>query len=277
MGYIYILTCLVTMKEYVGQAACWKRRWKAHCKLGLSGCPYALHRAMRKYGAENFAITIVRRCPADQLNYWEEYYVDKFETQVPDGYNMTTGGDGVRGVFRTKANRAKVSKGLKKFFAENPEAVEAMRQGLLGRKLSKAHKKAIGRGSLGRVVSPETRRKIGLKSGARRYTPEQRARMSEAHKGIRLSEEHKARIGAGHQGKKRSEEARAAMSAAQYLRYQDPAVCRTHSPEACANMAKAQRIWRARQSPEQRQAIGKKISTTRRANIKAAKERLLTK
>jgi len=109
-GYIYVLTCLITMDEYVGQAQCWKVRWKGHCKACKAGVPKPLYNAMRKYGIENFAITIVRRCTLEDLNYWEDYYVEKFCTLCPGGYNLTEGGDGVRGLVFSPESRKRMSR-----------------------------------------------------------------------------------------------------------------------------------------------------------------------
>lgn len=135
-GYIYILTCLVTMKEYVGQAKCWKTRWCSHCRSAVTNSPYVIHAAIRTYGAENFAITIVRRCPLEELNYWEEYYIDKFDTLMPYGYNMTVGGDGVRGRQVTKKTRTLVAQLMRNYHAEHPEVRVAMSHRNKGKKRS---------------------------------------------------------------------------------------------------------------------------------------------
>jgi group I intron endonuclease len=121
-GYVYVLTCLITMKEYVGQASCWKTRWKNHCNSANKGCLFLLHAAMRKHGIENFAITIVRRCYSEELNYWEEYYIEEFDTLGPQGYNMTIGGDGVRGAVRSEATTARHKASMIKFYEDNPGA-----------------------------------------------------------------------------------------------------------------------------------------------------------
>ena len=49
---------------------------------------------MRKYGVDNFHIEIIKQCPREELNYYEKYYIEKYNTFAPNGYNATLGGDG---------------------------------------------------------------------------------------------------------------------------------------------------------------------------------------
>jgi hypothetical protein len=54
---------------------------------------FYLHRAMRKYGVDNFSINILDT--ADNINELKEkemYYISKYDT-YRSGYNLTTGGD----------------------------------------------------------------------------------------------------------------------------------------------------------------------------------------
>ena len=52
-----------------------------------------------KYGLEHFSFEILEKCPKDSLNSREMFYIEKFDT-FHNGYNMTIGGDGYRGVGR---------------------------------------------------------------------------------------------------------------------------------------------------------------------------------
>ena len=53
------------------------------------------HRAIKKYGAENFEWSIVDDSAEDELELQqqESYYIEKYNTLAPDGYNITTGGE----------------------------------------------------------------------------------------------------------------------------------------------------------------------------------------
>lgn len=110
MGCIYVVTCLANNKQYIGKTfGSMVERRKGHIYLANSGCNYAFHRAIRKYGINNF--------------HWEERYVSKddktlldleialiskLKTKCPSGYNMTDGGEGTVGIKRTEEQKNKL-------------------------------------------------------------------------------------------------------------------------------------------------------------------------
>jgi len=53
-----------------------------------------LHRAFRKYGFENFDYEILSKDidDIDLLNKLEIFYITKFNTKAPNGYNVESGG-----------------------------------------------------------------------------------------------------------------------------------------------------------------------------------------
>ena len=93
---IYKITNLINQKVYVGQAVDIKRRWSEHKSHSFSpkhlSYNYAIHRAIRKYGIENFAFEVLEECSESQLNKKEIYWIDRFNSKEA-GYNMTEGGD----------------------------------------------------------------------------------------------------------------------------------------------------------------------------------------
>ena len=98
MGYIYKITCNITKKIYVGQTVTnIEQRWKDHVRVSKSPSHgdynFPFHRAIRKYGAENFTIECIEECPNDKLNEREIYWIDKLNS-YKDGYNASLGGFG---------------------------------------------------------------------------------------------------------------------------------------------------------------------------------------
>jgi len=104
LGEIYCLTS-PSGKKYIGQ--CVKKlsnnkkwgyisRWKDHIRdsqdINKNYCRL-LNNAIRKYKPENFIIEIIKECPIDDLNYFETFYIDNFNTLTPNGYNLTSGGN----------------------------------------------------------------------------------------------------------------------------------------------------------------------------------------
>lgn len=94
---IYKITNLINGKVYIGQSQNIKKRWAVHRSDYLKdGKDYALYRAFRKYGIENFSFEIIEECSKNELDVKEKFYIAKYNSFFCDGYNMTLGGQGVR-------------------------------------------------------------------------------------------------------------------------------------------------------------------------------------
>ena len=90
-GVVYLLIDGTNDFEYVGQTTkTVEKRFKEHMKS-----PYFIGRAIRKHGAENFVIIILKVCYSKkELDYWEKHFIKSRDTMSPDGYNLTDGGEG---------------------------------------------------------------------------------------------------------------------------------------------------------------------------------------
>ena len=90
---IYKVTNKINGKVYIGQSVDIGRRWHAHM---TAKDDIYFHKAIQKYGVENFEWEVIEQCKKSELDeresYWIEYY-DSFNK----GYNRTKGGDGVSG------------------------------------------------------------------------------------------------------------------------------------------------------------------------------------
>ena len=73
---------------------------------------YALHKAMRKYGVDNFKMEIVF-CSTDEkytLSEMEPYFIKMFESKIDkNGYNLTDGGESNFGWSPSAEAREKMS------------------------------------------------------------------------------------------------------------------------------------------------------------------------
>lgn len=123
-GYIYVLTNLVSGKQYTGQALDAEARWAGHISAALEkNSQYPIHRAICKYGVKKFSAEVVHTCSESLLDIQEEHFIRQLKTHVSQGgYNQTWGGDGVRGLRFSEKSKAKLSASLKKYFTEHPEA-----------------------------------------------------------------------------------------------------------------------------------------------------------
>ena len=98
MGYIYKATNKSNNKKYIGLTnVTIQSRWRAH--IGSSFNPsdpdynFSFHRAIRKYGVENFTIEEIDTGYGEELKEKEKYWI-KFYDSYNKGYNETLGGDG---------------------------------------------------------------------------------------------------------------------------------------------------------------------------------------
>lgn len=42
---------------------------------------------MRKYGIENFKFEIIKECKIEELSYYEDFYINEYNSYIPNGYN----------------------------------------------------------------------------------------------------------------------------------------------------------------------------------------------
>lgn len=171
--YIYLTRNLINNKCYIGQHISYKEI------DSYIGSGKLLKRAIKKYGKNNFIKEIIEYCKNEiELNEKEEFYIKKFNTQIPKGYNISKSGycNGTRGV-------EPWNKGKKGIYSK--ETIE---------KMTKKLKLINVKGMKGHKRSEECRRKIGEankinslgeKNGMyrRKHSKESRKKMSEKMKG----------------------------------------------------------------------------------------------
>ncbi len=123
---VYLLQNTVNGKCYVGKTVQGlRRRWNEHCGDARSRGTTVLHRALRKYGPENFQRKILSvGLNESVLLALETFWIRELNTRAPNGYNLTDGGDGISGCRRSPETRAKQSAAARN---RSPELIEKMR------------------------------------------------------------------------------------------------------------------------------------------------------
>lgn len=109
-GQIYVITCLVNNKQYVGQTMTHRynsgrKKWynrgymfrfQEHVKEAYSEkstqC-WALNNAIKKYGEKNFKCELIHKCTVDEMDAYETKFIQQYNT-FEDGYNLNKGGWG---------------------------------------------------------------------------------------------------------------------------------------------------------------------------------------
>lgn len=98
MGYIYKVTSKINGKIYIGKTeSSIEERWKSHLRASFNenhkDYNLAFHRAIRKYGEDNFIIEQIDSGTGDILKEKEQSWI-AFYDSYKNGYNCTFGGDG---------------------------------------------------------------------------------------------------------------------------------------------------------------------------------------
>jgi len=127
MGFVYLARNKVNGKLYVGKTTLsLKHRAALHVREAFMDASTLFHRALVKYEVQNFEWAILfESSDNDALLCNEVVLIAMLHTRAPRGYNLTRGGEGIAGLKRSAATRAKIG-------ARN-------RVALKGRKLSKEH------------------------------------------------------------------------------------------------------------------------------------------
>lgn len=176
---MYVITCSVDGKQYVGQTTCGaQERWKGHRSEARNGGGYLLSRAIRKHGVENFDLKVVGTASAQEgLDCLEGLWMERLRTRSPNGYNLREAGSKGKMAPETKEKLSKSHTGKKM----PREGVEKSRLAQIGRKDSEETRRKKSLSSLGQIHTPETRAKIAASNRGKVATPEHREKNRVAH------------------------------------------------------------------------------------------------
>lgn len=165
-------------KIYIGQTTNYSKRHNAYknhkCKLQPK-----LFASIEKYGFINHTIEIIKECQVEDLNYYERYYQEYYES-VLNGLNLRYTATTDKSGFMSEESKKKMSDSGK-----------------------------------GKIITEEWRKNLSIAGMGRRHTEEEKQKISQAHKGKKKSAEHIAKIQATlktMQMPKRSEETKALQS-----------------------------------------------------------------
>lgn len=138
MGYIYKITNNLNNMIYVGLTTKIRptdrfsqhRYLARHPEQEHNGVASYLHRAMAKYGIDNFTFEIIEQVENNLLEEREQYWIKFYNCLAPNGYCLTAGGKGTPGYSRKQSveEREKRSESNKLFYINHPEAIEEARE-----------------------------------------------------------------------------------------------------------------------------------------------------
>lgn len=91
---IYIIKNKINDKVYIGQADFAWKRWGTHIRDSHSKPKIIIDKAIKKYGEENFWYELLEN-QVQNYDEKEKYWIEKYSSIVPNGYNVAPGGKGV--------------------------------------------------------------------------------------------------------------------------------------------------------------------------------------
>ena len=170
---VYKITNTINDKVYIGITSRLHKRWWGHKKNAINKLNRPLYNAMAKYGIDQFTITpICSTLTREDLGIIEQQLIKEHNSIVPNGYNLTTGGEMAYTVSEQTKEKQRQNN-LGKTMAEETKAKISRTNALVMKGNTN------GKGNKGRVFSKETLQKM---SDARKGKPSPR-------KGVILSKE----------------------------------------------------------------------------------------
>lgn len=177
INFVYITTDLTNGKQYIGSH-------KGYENDSYLGSGVLISKAIKKRGKHNFNRKIIKKCETIlEARILEEKYIKKYNTLIPEGYNISPDGGIMLWENHSKESKEKISESLKgksyeDIYGDNADMMREKRskersglkfskewknnlsKSLKGKKLSDSQKNQIGNFHRGKIVSKKTANKI---------------------------------------------------------------------------------------------------------------------
>jgi GIY-YIG catalytic domain len=170
MYHLYLITNLVNQKVYVGQTISGiKRRWSSHKSAARHGSPWIIHKAIRKYGSESFAIQLLNQYNTrEALDKAEIRHITRYRKKLghKNVYNIMEGGKTPRLTKKQRRAMSKARMGYSLFAKLNWTLVATIRAKYATGRFSwraLARIYNVTHGSIGRIIRNETYRRADYK------------------------------------------------------------------------------------------------------------------
>ena len=197
---IYKAENKITGEVYIGKTIKTLHiRKNQHINDSKRGSIYRFHKALNKYGPDNFNWIIL--CETDsnsKLNLLEIFYISAYK-KMTSLYNLTDGGEGNLGWNPPEETRKKIGDANSK------------------RIISDETRKKLSESGKGRIHSEETKKKIGAVHKGKQLSEEAKRKIGEANSKYVRDENYRNKMSKIKKGEVRSEETRLKMSNAKKL------------------------------------------------------------
>jgi group I intron endonuclease len=184
---IYKIINLINAKFYVGSTIKWDSRLRTHRRKLRAGAHHCvpLQNSWNKHGEDSFVFRVILVVDdPSELHQVEQQFLDKHHG-TPQCYNLARyTNNSSRGAIIPERKKKRISEGLKRYYAENPE---------LHPRFNKPH-------------TEETKAKMRQNRAGIPMSEETKAKLREVNLGKRASDETRAKLSAMRKGKERTKE-----------------------------------------------------------------------
>jgi group I intron endonuclease len=149
---IYKITHIESGRCYIGLSVDVLSRWKVHAFHSKASNTH-LYNAIRKYGIQCFAFTVVEECPKECLSAREIFWIKECNA-FGNGFNLNEGGDSP---------------------SQTPESRKKKSEALKGKKKTPEHNAKVSAANKGQEASDEQRILFSIAAKARWADPVRRA------------------------------------------------------------------------------------------------------
>lgn len=113
--YVYKITNNINNKIYIGITNDYKRRWREH--KGKHNKNSVISKAIHKYGEQNFSFEVLYSgLSIEDANQKEIELIQQYNSLIPNGYNISSGGGVQKG---SENGRAKLTKEQAQYILDN--------------------------------------------------------------------------------------------------------------------------------------------------------------
>src|SRR5713101_3035909 len=194
MNYIYVIQYKNTLKIYVGQTNNPKNRWAQHKSYAKNGkLKQYIHRAMAKYGIDNFVFKIIDQHESQEMiDKLEDDWINWFKSRNNEyGYNIAPGGNIPKWKGLPKEQHPMYGKHHSE---ETKKVISIKNTGIKKPPHTEEWKRQASERMIGHTISEETRIKIVNSNKGQIRSTEIRKNISKAQKGRITSDNTKKKM-----------------------------------------------------------------------------------
>lgn len=163
-----------TNKIYIGQSICIEKRKN---RYSCGGCKnqFKIRASIQKHGWKSHKFEIIKECKQEELNYWEIYYINLYDTfGTEHGLNLQKGGLNRKEI--TDETRVRISQSGKNRYLKYKHPNKDI-------PMSDEQKEKLRRHNTGKKHTEETRRKMSESAKGKKRTKEHQEKLDEARRG----------------------------------------------------------------------------------------------